>query len=366
MEGSALRVLIAPDCFGDSLTAVEAAEAIAAGWQRARPADALTLAPQSDGGPGFVGVLASRLGELRSATVSGPLADDVTAEWVFDAETGTAYIECAQACGLTLLGGPPTVRTALDAHSRGVGQLIAAALDAGATEVVVGLGGSSCTDGGRGLVEALGGLPAARECAGGCRADRGHRCRAPSARPDGCGCGLRPAEGRGPGHGRAARTTPDRMGRTARHRRRPLDRRRAGCRRGGRHRRRAPGVGRPQGVRCRRDRRAHPARGGPRRDRARHHRRGQVRRPVAARQGRQRAWPPEQRTHRCWCWRVRSRWAPRRCGTQASRPLTRSPSTQVRCSVRWTTRPISWQGLRNEPLRAGNAESGNSAATRYR
>ena len=163
MEGSALRVLIAPDCFGDSLTAVEAAEAIAAGWQRARPEDALTLAPQSDGGPGFVGVLASRLGGLRSATVSGPLADDVIADWVFDAQTGTAYIECAQACGLTLLGGGPTVRTALEAHSRGVGQLIAAALDAGATEIVVGLGGSSCTDGGRGLVEALGGLPAARE-----------------------------------------------------------------------------------------------------------------------------------------------------------------------------------------------------------
>ena len=162
MEGSALRVLIAPDCFGDSLTAVEAAEAIAAGWQRARAQDALTLAPQSDGGPGFVGVLASRLGELRSATVSGPLGDDVTADWVFDAETGTAYIECAQACGLTLLGGPPTVQTALDANSRGVGQLIAAALEAGATEIVVGLGGSSCTDGGRGLVEALGDLAAAR------------------------------------------------------------------------------------------------------------------------------------------------------------------------------------------------------------
>jgi glycerate 2-kinase len=162
MKGSALHVLIAPDCFGDSLTAVEAAEAIAAGWRRARAEDAMILAPQSDGGPGFVGVLANRLGGLRTATVSGPLTDDVTADWVFHAPTATAYVECAQACGLTLLGGPPTVRTALEAHSRGVGQLIEAAASAGARTIVVGLGGSSCTDGGRGLVDAFGGLDAAR------------------------------------------------------------------------------------------------------------------------------------------------------------------------------------------------------------
>jgi glycerate kinase len=163
MTGSALRVLIAPDCFGDSLTAVQAAEAIAAGWKDARPDDALMAAPQSDGGPGFVGVLASRVGGLRSATVSGPLTDEVTAEWVLDEGSGTAYVECAQACGLALLGGPPTVRTALEAHSRGVGQLIDAALTAGARRIVVGLGGSGCTDGGRGLVDALGGLNAGRE-----------------------------------------------------------------------------------------------------------------------------------------------------------------------------------------------------------
>lgn len=162
MTGSALRVLIAPDCYGDSLTAVEAAEAIAAGWAAARPDDTLVLAPQSDGGPGFVGVLASRLGGLRTATASGPLAEQVTAEWVFDEASKTAYVECAQACGLALLGGPPTVSTALEAHSGGVGQLIDAALVAGAEHVVVGLGGSACTDGGRALVDALGGLTAAR------------------------------------------------------------------------------------------------------------------------------------------------------------------------------------------------------------
>jgi glycerate kinase len=151
-----MRVLIAPDCFGDTLTAVEAAEAIAHGWHRGRPDDELTLAPQSDGGPGFVGVLAGRLGEVKTLRVSGPLTEEVSADWVLDAAAPrTAYIECAQACGLALLGGPPTVQTALAAHSRGVGQLIAAAVRASAARIVVGLGGSSCTDGGRGMVEEL-------------------------------------------------------------------------------------------------------------------------------------------------------------------------------------------------------------------
>src|SRR3954452_22023970 len=157
MTGSdGLRVLIAPDCFGDSLTAVQAAEAIAEGWRRGRPGDELTLAPQSVGGPGFVDVLAGRVGERRTMRVSGPLTGDVDADWVFDgADSGTAYIECAQACGLALLGGPPMVETALAAHSRGVGQLIAAAVAAGAGRIVVGLGGSSCTDGGRGMIDEL-------------------------------------------------------------------------------------------------------------------------------------------------------------------------------------------------------------------
>jgi glycerate 2-kinase len=176
VQGAGLRVLIAPDCFGDTLTAVEAAQAIAVGWQEARPEDELTLAPQSDGGPGFVGVLASRLGELRHSRVCGPLdakgsdthgEGTVDAEWVFDpvtdAHRSTAYIECAQACGLTLLDGPPNPQTALAAHTYGVGQLVDAALAAGAARIVVGLGGSCTTDGGRGMVEALGGLATARQ-----------------------------------------------------------------------------------------------------------------------------------------------------------------------------------------------------------
>ncbi|MCW2654813.1 MAG: glycerate kinase [Mycobacterium sp.] len=156
-----MRVLIAPDSYGESLSAVDAAEAIAAGWLEGRPYDELTLAPQSDGGPGFVGVLAGRLGELRTLRVVGPLDTDVDADWVLDGQT--AYLECAQACGLALLDGAPTAQTALSAHTRGVGQLVGAALAAGARCIVVGLGGSATTDGGRGMVDVLGGLPAARE-----------------------------------------------------------------------------------------------------------------------------------------------------------------------------------------------------------
>ena len=166
-----LRVLIAPDCFGESLTAPEAAAAIAAGWRRGRSDDVLITAPQSDGGPGFIDVLvAAQSGILRRRSrVSGPLDGDVDAEWALDPTTSTAYIECAQACGLALLGGPPTVTSAVAAHSRGVGQLIDAARQVGATTIVVGLGGSSCTDGGRGMAEALGGVPAAGRALAGVR-----------------------------------------------------------------------------------------------------------------------------------------------------------------------------------------------------
>ena len=158
----AMQVLVAPDCYGDSMSAVEAAAAIATGWTRSRPADRFVVAPQSDGGPGFVEVLAKRLGEKRRLRVSGPLDDTVEAEWVFEPDSATAYLECAQACGLALLGGPPTPETALAAHSKGVGQLIAEALRAGATRIVVGLGGSACTDGGQAMIAELGGLDAAR------------------------------------------------------------------------------------------------------------------------------------------------------------------------------------------------------------
>src|SRR3954447_16906264 len=148
-----MRVLIAPDKCAGTLSAVEAADAIAAGWREHAPDDELDLAPMADGGPGFVEVLHTSLGgDLHPVTVTGPYAEPVRAAvLVVD---GTAYVESAQACGLHLV--PPEERDAERATTRGVGELIGAAVDAGARTVVVGLGGSGTNDGGAGLLAALG------------------------------------------------------------------------------------------------------------------------------------------------------------------------------------------------------------------
>ena len=100
-----MRVLIAPDKFAGTLTAVQAAEAVAAGWRRHAPDDELDLAPMADGGPGFVDVLHAALGgSLDAVTVSGPHGDPVPAV-VLRVGT-TAYVESAQAAGLHLSSGP--------------------------------------------------------------------------------------------------------------------------------------------------------------------------------------------------------------------------------------------------------------------
>ncbi|WP_370619108.1 glycerate kinase [Mumia sp. Pv 4-285] len=152
-----MRVLIAPDKFAGTLSAPQAARAIAEGWSRAAPGDTTVLVPMSDGGPGFVvGLHASLGGELQTVTgVRGPLGVPVDAPLLLvDGRSGsrTAYVESATACGLHL----EQRRSPEDASTYGVGQLVAAAVDAGATSVVVGLGGSTTTDGGAGLLAALG------------------------------------------------------------------------------------------------------------------------------------------------------------------------------------------------------------------
>lgn len=146
-----MRVLVAPDKFAGTLTAVEAAEAIATGWRRHAPDDELDLLPMSDGGPGFVDVLGNALGGTREpVVVRGPFGDPVPAEFLLVDDT--AYVESAQACGLHLTGAQGAER----ASTYGVGELVAAARDAGARTVVVGLGGSGTNDGGAGLLAALG------------------------------------------------------------------------------------------------------------------------------------------------------------------------------------------------------------------
>lgn len=146
-----MRVVVCPDKFAGTLTAVEAARAITEGWSRARPGDDVRSIPLADGGPGFVEVLHANLGgELRSVDVQDPLGRPVRAQWLQIGDT--AYIEAAQANGLALLS--PAERDPVRASTYGVGQLIAAA--AGCRRVVVGLGGSATNDGGRGAVAALG------------------------------------------------------------------------------------------------------------------------------------------------------------------------------------------------------------------
>lgn len=139
------------------MTAGEAAGAIGEGWRRAVPGDELVLRPLSDGGPGFVGVLHAALPRSvqHHERVAGPLGEPVDARWL--EHDGTAYVECAQACGLALVA--KELRRPGEATSRGVGELVRAALDHGVRRVIVGLGGSASTDGGAGLLAALGAGP---------------------------------------------------------------------------------------------------------------------------------------------------------------------------------------------------------------
>ncbi len=170
-----MRVVIAPDKFKGSLTAVDAARAIAEGVFQAAPDALIDLCPMADGGEGTVDAVASATGaELREEAVSGPLEGQrVTACWALippgavealrrDAGlagllvpgTATGLIEMAQASGLSLVPGDR--RDPMATSTLGTGQLILKALDAGCRQVVVGIGGSGTVDGGTGMARALG------------------------------------------------------------------------------------------------------------------------------------------------------------------------------------------------------------------
>jgi glycerate 2-kinase len=152
-----MRILIAPDKFKGSLTAAEAAAAIAEGALRVYPDAVATQFPIADGGEGTLEAAVAAGYEERLNAVVGPILAPLGAAWAIntsDAGKVTAVIETAQASGLADM--EPNPANALRAHSYGCGQLIAAALDAGATEIVLGLGGSAMTDGGSGALRALG------------------------------------------------------------------------------------------------------------------------------------------------------------------------------------------------------------------
>ena len=140
-------VLSAPDKWRGSATAADVAAAV----ERAAARHGWTVdsAPISDGGEGFTSAVGV---PNRSSRVTGPLGGQVDAPWLLGADA--AFLEMALASGLALAGGAGR-NDALAATSRGTGELIAAALDTGAAQIVVGLGGSACTDGGLGCYEVL-------------------------------------------------------------------------------------------------------------------------------------------------------------------------------------------------------------------
>jgi glycerate 2-kinase len=164
-----MRVVLAPAAFAGELSAVQVGAAVAEGWAQAAPHDDLVVAPLSDGGLGFVEVVqAARGGDLLPVTVEGPLGGPVPGAVLLvggvDDDPVTAYVEAADAAGQHLLGGrlAPTTAT-----SYGVGQLLRAAVDAGARRIVVGVGGTGTNDGGAGLLAALGAGPRDALAAGG-------------------------------------------------------------------------------------------------------------------------------------------------------------------------------------------------------
>jgi glycerate kinase len=149
-----MRVLIAPQEYKGTLTAVEAAAAIAGGLRAAFPGIDLDILPMADGGPGTADALLAALGgERRTCRAHDPLMRSIDADWAALA-SGTAVVECASASGLLRLR--PDELDPLRATTFGTGELIAAALDAGYRSLIVGLGGSATNDGGAGMAQALG------------------------------------------------------------------------------------------------------------------------------------------------------------------------------------------------------------------
>ncbi|MBF4617960.1 glycerate kinase [Clavibacter sp. VKM Ac-2873] len=148
-----LRVVMSPDSLTGSATAVEAADALRRGWIHARPGDHVVVAPMADGGQGTLDVLAAAVPGARRVPVrvTGPDDRPVDAHWLLLPD-GTAVVEVASTSGITLLD---PLRP-LAAHTRGFGQAIRAALDAGVTRLLLALGGSSSTDGGVGALRELG------------------------------------------------------------------------------------------------------------------------------------------------------------------------------------------------------------------
>ncbi|MFJ8928818.1 glycerate kinase [Streptomyces sp. NPDC102364] len=150
--GAARHVLIAADKFKGSLTAVQVAQRVTAGLRRVAPEVTVESVPVADGGDGTVAAAVAAGFERREVRVTGPLGEPVVAAYAL--REGTAVVEMAEASGLQLL--PEGEFAPLTATTYGSGEVITAALDAGARSIVFGVGGSATTDGGAGMLVALG------------------------------------------------------------------------------------------------------------------------------------------------------------------------------------------------------------------
>jgi glycerate kinase len=150
-----MRIVVAPDSYKGSISALGVAEAVKEGILRIFPQAEVVTFPVADGGEGTVEALvAATKGEFRTDTVSGPLGDPVDAVWGILGDGKTAVIEMAAASGLPLLA--PERRDPLRASTYGTGQLVRKVLDAGLPRLIMGIGGSATNDGGAGFISALG------------------------------------------------------------------------------------------------------------------------------------------------------------------------------------------------------------------
>lgn len=150
-----MKIVVAPDSFKGSVTALQAANAMETGLRRIFPAATIEKIPMADGGEGTVQSLVDATGgHFQTRRVLAPLGDEVDAQFGILADGETAVIEMAAASGLTLV--PPDKRNPLKTTTYGTGQLIRAALEAGCRRLIIGIGGSATNDGGAGMAEALG------------------------------------------------------------------------------------------------------------------------------------------------------------------------------------------------------------------
>ncbi|HBU8523806.1 glycerate kinase [Klebsiella aerogenes] len=150
-----MKIVIAPDSYKESLSALDVATAIETGFREIYPHAEYVKVPVADGGEGTVeAMVAATQGHIVQVSVTGPLGEPVNAFYGLSGDMRCAYIEMAAASGLESV--PPTRRNPLLTTSWGTGELIRHALDAGVSQIIIGIGGSATNDGGAGMAQALG------------------------------------------------------------------------------------------------------------------------------------------------------------------------------------------------------------------